>query len=215
MAEKDQQQQTYPPPQVNPYGRNDEELASVSAADHRRKKRTKCFIYIAALTVFQIGMILLFSLTVMKVRAPKFRIRSATFGSFDAPLTNPSFNISMIAELGVKNTNFRNYKYSNSTIDFFYKDTKVGETVIPKANAKARSTRKFNVIVGLSSANLPSNSQLGSDLGSGSLPLRSESRLRGEVELMKVLVKSKKSSRMDCTMVIDISRRELQNVVCK
>ncbi|CAK9185086.1 unnamed protein product [Ilex paraguariensis] len=214
MAEKDQQQQTYPPPQVNPYGRADAELASVAATDERRKKRTKWFIYIAAFTVFQIGMILLFSLTVMKVRAPKFRIRSATFGSFEAPLTNPSFNIAMVAELGVKNTNFGKYKFSNSTIDFFYRDIKVGEAVIPKANAKARSTRKFDVAVTLSSANLPSNSQLGSDLSSGSLPLRSESRLRGKVELMMVM-KSKKSSRMDCTMVIDITRRELQNVVCK
>ncbi|CAK9176930.1 unnamed protein product [Ilex paraguariensis] len=213
MAEK-VQQQTYPPPQANPYGRADEEVASVAGKDLRRKKRMKCFIYIVIFALFQTGIILLFALTIMKLRTPKFRVRSATFENFSTETTNTSFNIRMITEVGVKNTNFGSYKYSQSSIDFYYKGTKVGEALVPNARAKLRSTRKFDVMVDLTSLNVPSNSELGRDISSGLLPLTSQSSLRGKVELMYVM-KRKKSTNMNCSMVINIQTKQLQDVICR
>ncbi|KAL2542108.1 Late [Abeliophyllum distichum] len=143
-------QRAYTSPQVNPYVRVDEEVPMVVLREDRRKKRVKCLMYVAAFAVFQTAIILLFALTVMKVRTPKFRVRSASFETFNVSTlnTNPSFNIKMIAELGVKNPNFGRYKYQNSTIEFYYMKTKVGEAIIPRARSKARSTRKFNVTGG-------------------------------------------------------------------
>uniref|UniRef100_A0A5B7AGB0 Late embryogenesis abundant protein LEA-2 subgroup domain-containing protein n=1 Tax=Davidia involucrata TaxID=16924 RepID=A0A5B7AGB0_DAVIN len=148
----------------------------------------------------------------MKVRSLKFRVRSATFDNFQVgTTTSPSFNLRMNVELGVKNTNFGHYKFDNSTITFFYKGTQVGSADVLKARAKARSTKKFNIVVNLIS---PSNSDFGTDLTSGVLHLTSQSSLRGKVELFKVM-KKKKSANMNCTMEIHISAKELRNVVCK
>uniref|UniRef100_A0A5B7ADR9 Late embryogenesis abundant protein LEA-2 subgroup domain-containing protein n=1 Tax=Davidia involucrata TaxID=16924 RepID=A0A5B7ADR9_DAVIN len=216
MAEKGQQ--VYPMSQANGPARakHDEEAATVPSEELRRKKRMKCLAYVAAFAVFQTGIILLFALTVMKIKSPKFRVRSATFETFDVVSTTspPSFNIKMNAELGVKNTNFGHYKFDNTTITFFYKGTPVGSAIVPKARAKARSTKKFNIVVDLASTDLPSNSELGNDLNSGVLLLSSQSTLRGKVELMKVM-KKKKSTDMNCTMEIHISTKELRNVICK
>ncbi|KAL2540212.1 Late [Abeliophyllum distichum] len=127
---------------------------------------------------------------------------------------NPSFNIRMNAELGVKNTNFGHYKFRDSTIYFSYNDLIVGEAFVPKARAKARSTKKFNVIVNLSSSNLQNHPQLGNDLNSGVLTLTSKSKLDGKVELIKVL-KKKKSTEMDCTLAINLKQKLIGDLNCK
>ncbi|CAI9775044.1 unnamed protein product [Fraxinus pennsylvanica] len=201
---------------VNPYGRVDEEVAMVAEKDGRRKKRMKCFMYVAAFVVFQAGIILIFALTVMKVKTPKFRVRSASFGTFDVTTlnTNPSFDINMIAELGVKNPNFGRYKYQNSTIEFYYENIKVGEASIPNARAKARSTRKFNVTVNLSSAEVPREVLERQFAASTVISLSSQSRLRGKVEIMKIMKKNK-STNMNCTMEINTSSRQLGNLSCR
>ncbi|KAI3471180.1 hypothetical protein Pfo_027843 [Paulownia fortunei] len=217
MAEKQEvTEKAYTWPQVNPYGRVDEEVAEVAERDERRKKRVKCFAYLVAFVVFQTCVFLIFGLTIMKVRTPRFRVRSASFDNFDVATldTNPSFNIRMVAELGVKNANFGLYRYQNSTIEFFYRETRVGEAFVPRARAKARSTRKFNVIVDLSSANVPADVLSNEFRTHAVIPLTSQSRLRGKVEIMKIMKKNR-SSNMNCTMEINISSRQLGNLSCR
>ncbi|KAL2527366.1 Late [Abeliophyllum distichum] len=217
MAENKEQQSPYPlaAAAANGYARSDTELASHDARELRKKKRMKCLLYIFLFAVFQTGIIMLFALTVMKIRTPKFRVRSATFQNFNVTPTNPSFSLRMNAEFGIKNANFGHFKYQNSTVRFFYGVTQVGEVVVQKARAKARSTRKFNAVVELSLANAAAaNTQHGNDLSSGVLRLSSKSKLSGKVELMKVL-KKKKSTDMNCSMEIVTATQQLRNIVCK
>ncbi|XP_022878798.1 late embryogenesis abundant protein At1g64065-like [Olea europaea var. sylvestris] len=210
-------ERAYTSPQVNPYSRVDEEVATVAEREDRRKKRLKCFMYVAAFVVFQTGIILIFALTVMKVRTPKFRVRSASFDTDTFNITtlntNRSFHIKMIAELGVKNPNFGRYKYQDSSIEFYYMNIKVGEAFIPRARARPRSTRKFNVPVELSSVNVP-RTLAAQFAASTVIPLSSQSRLRGKVELMKIIKKNKYTN-MSCTMEIDTSSRQLRNLYCR
>ncbi|KAL6972001.1 hypothetical protein U1Q18_031684 [Sarracenia purpurea var. burkii] len=212
MAEKEQQE--YHPATANGDNRRDEEVAGVPSDELRRQKRKKCILYIIVFAIFQIAVITIFSVTVMKVKNPKFRVRSATFGTFDVQTANPSFNLMMNVEVGVKNTNFGPYKFDNSTIYFYYGDTEVGSASIPKSKANFKSTKKLTVSMDLTSTNVASNSGLGTQLGSGILPLTSRSRLTGKVELM-LIMKKKKSVDMDCTMNINTTTRELQDLQCK
>ncbi|XP_059667136.1 late embryogenesis abundant protein At1g64065-like [Cornus florida] len=205
MADKEQQLQ---PP--NEYERIDEEAQAME----RRKKRMKCLSYVVAFAVFQTAIILIFALTIMKIKTPKFRVRSTTFETFAVNASNPSFNLKMIAELGVKNTNFGHYKYDNATVTFYYRGLPVGSAFVPKARAKARATKEFNVTVELSSASVNSNSALVSDINSRILPLTSTAKLTGKVELMKVM-KKKKSTNMNCTMEIHIATSDIRNLNCK
>ncbi|CAI9774163.1 unnamed protein product [Fraxinus pennsylvanica] len=210
MTDKDQH--IHQTSQANGHTKHDEETAVLHSKDARKMKRMKCLLYIAIFIVFQTAIILLFALTIMKIRTPKFRVRSATFYSFD--YTNTSFNISMNAELGVKNTNFGHYKFQESTIEFFYNDLSVGMASVPKARVRARSTKEFNVIVNLSSSNVQNSPQLGSDPIPGVLTLTSKSKLNGKVELLKVL-KKKKSTEMDCTLEINVRLKSIGYLTCK
>ncbi|CAI9098621.1 OLC1v1035300C1 [Oldenlandia corymbosa var. corymbosa] len=184
--------------------------------EERRARRMKCLGYVAAFAVFQTAIILIFALVVMKVDAPKFRVRSATFDDFQVSTlsTNASFKVRMNADLAIKNKNFGRYKYENSTMEFFYRDIKVGEAVIPSGKAKFRSTKKFTVPVDLSSAKVPGN-VLGDELLKHAwIPLTSRSTLKGKVRLMLIFNK-KKSTNMNCTMNLNTSSKQLQDLICQ
>ncbi|XP_058181457.1 late embryogenesis abundant protein At1g64065-like [Rhododendron vialii] len=181
----------------------------------RREKRKKWLLYSLAFIIFQSAIIALFTLTVMKVRSPKFLVRSATFDTFDIQsTTNPLFSLRTNIVLAIKNANFGPYKYDNSTVYFYYGNTEVGSAIIPKSKAQFRRTKKFTVGLDLASTNLAGNSQLATDISSGIVPLSSRSTLTGKVELM-LIFKKKKSVNMNCTMEINTNTQMLQNVVCK
>ncbi|KAG5533816.1 hypothetical protein RHGRI_027869 [Rhododendron griersonianum] len=216
MAEKDQQIHPIQPQSYSPQSKRDVEATTTEQSKvARRQKQKKWLLYGVAFVIFQTGIIALFSLTVMKVRNPKFRVRSATFDTFDVvQTTNPSFNLRTNVALGIKNTNFGPYKYDNSTMYFYYGETEVGSAVIPKSKAQFRRTKKFTISVDLASTSLTGNSQLASDMSSGIVPLSSRSKLSGKVELM-LIFKKKKPVDMDCTMEVNIAAKALQNIKCK
>ncbi|KAG5558698.1 hypothetical protein RHGRI_008604 [Rhododendron griersonianum] len=204
MAEKEQQQ-AFPLAPVNGYARSDAEAATAYTEELRRQKRKKYLIYFAAFVVFQTLIIVLFSLTVMKVKTPKFRVRSSSsINTFDVPQTNTSFTLN--AQFGVKNTNFGPYKYDSTTVDFLYNGIQVGSAVIPKSKANFLSTKKISVPVDLNLSGNTSNSEI--------LTLTSTARLSGKVDLM-LIFKKKKAVNMNCTMDVNTRTRELLNVACK
>ncbi|KAH7839726.1 hypothetical protein Vadar_007944 [Vaccinium darrowii] len=206
MAEKDQQ--AYHPATTNGYTRSgDVESTTAQAKEIRRQKIKKWIIYGVAFAVFQTLIIVLFTLTIMKVRNPKFRVRSAAFDNSTIPAAaNTSFTLQTDVTLGIKNTNFGPYKYDSTTIDFYFGETKVGNATIPKSKAQFRRTKKVVVPVGLT---LPANSY-----SSGIITLRSQSTLNGKVELMFIF-KKKKAVNMDCTMEVHTANQALQNIQCK
>ncbi|XP_057489714.1 late embryogenesis abundant protein At1g64065-like [Actinidia eriantha] len=216
MADSDQQ--VHPMPQsYNPQSKYDQESTTTNEAKElRRQKQKKWALYIIAFVIFQTGIIVLFTFTVMKFRTPKFRVRpSSSFDTFDIQPATPSFNMRLNAQLGVRNTNFGPFKYGNTTITFYYKGTEVGSATVRKSKVNFRSTKKVNVPVDLvMPATLASNSDLASDLSYGILPLTSQSKLSGKVEIMFIF-KKKKTASMNCTMEVNISTKELQNIKCK
>ncbi|GMI67089.1 hypothetical protein like AT2G46150 [Hibiscus trionum] len=156
--------------------------------------------------------ILIFSLTVMRIKNPKFRVQSITVEDLTAAATNsPSFNMKLNAQVAVKNTNFGHFKFQNTTISFDYGRVGVGEAFVGKGRSKARSTKKMNVTVELNSNNIVNNSSLQNDIESGFLALSCHSKLIGKVQLMK-LIKKKKSSEMKCDMVQNLVTKAVQDI---
>ncbi|KAK2983605.1 hypothetical protein RJ640_023139 [Escallonia rubra] len=121
-----EQQQANPLAPANGHARSDQESANEISREARRKKRTKYIIYGIAFVIFQTIVMTIAALTIMKFRNPKFRVRSASFDStFEVgTAASPTFNIHMNAVLGVKNNNFGPFKYRNTTVDFYYRDTR-------------------------------------------------------------------------------------------
>ncbi|GMI64692.1 hypothetical protein like AT2G46150 [Hibiscus trionum] len=191
------------------------ESAAEVSKELKRKKRMKLLVYALAFAIFQTIVILVFSLTVMRIKNPKFRVQSITVEDLTAAATNPSsFNMKLNAQVAVKNTNFGHFKYQNTTILFDYGGVGVGEAFVGKGRIKARSTKKMNVTVELNSNNIVNNSSLQSDIESGFLALSCHSKLIGKVQLMK-LIKKKKSSEMKCDMVLNLVTKAVQDIKCQ
>ncbi|XP_030538146.1 late embryogenesis abundant protein At1g64065-like [Rhodamnia argentea] len=214
MAEKNQSQ--YQPPESIGYHRSDQEsLHTMEDEEAKRKKRMKWTIGIVAFIIFQVVQALFFVLVIMKFKSPKFGVaefdvQSLTVGT----QASPSFNTSFVTPIRIKNTNWGPFKYDASTVNFTYGGVQVGQAIIPKSKANFKSTKKINVNVTLSSANLPNDSNLGSDLSSGVITLNSQGELKGKVTVM-FMFKKRKTSQMNCTMAINTATKAVQSLSCK
>ncbi|XP_048445239.1 uncharacterized protein LOC125479655 [Pyrus x bretschneideri] len=153
------------------------------------------------------------SLTVMKVRTPKVRLGNINVQELNSVSATPSFDTRFTTQIRVKNTNFGPYKYDAAIVTFLYQGTILGQVSIPKSKAGMLSTKEVDVEVSLSSSAL-SATNLGNELSSGVSTLSSAARLTGKVELMFIM-KKKKASTMNCTIVFDLSSKTLKSLQCK
>ncbi|KAM5574612.1 hypothetical protein ABKV19_013850 [Rosa sericea] len=210
MAEKNQQMFA----SANGYSRKDEESVTLQSEDElKRQKRIKLAMYVGGFIVFQIIVMTVFGLTVMKVKTPKVRLGAISVQSLNSVPATPSFDTTFTTQIRVKNTNWGPYKFDASIAMFMYQGMAVGQVSIPKSKAGIRSTKKIDVTVSLNSNGLPS-SNLRSDLNGGILTLSSQAILTGKVELMFIM-KKKKSTNMDCTIAFDLSSKAIQTLQCK
>ncbi|KAF8039416.1 hypothetical protein BT93_B1832 [Corymbia citriodora subsp. variegata] len=216
MAEKNQNQ--YHPPESNGYHRNDQEsLHTMEDEEAKRKKKMKWTIGIIAFVIFQVVQALFFILVIMKFKSPKFRV-----GEFDVQTLNvgtqasPSFDLSFVAPIRVKNTNWGPFKYDASTVSFTYGGIEVGQAIIPKSKANFKSTKKISVNVTLISTNLPTDikSNLGNELSSEVITLTSQGELKGKITVM-FMFKKKKTSQMNCTIAINTATKGIRSLSCK
>ncbi|XP_008349106.1 late embryogenesis abundant protein At1g64065-like [Malus sylvestris] len=178
-------------------------------------KNKKCLAYVAIFIVFQIIVITAFALTVMKVKGPKVRFSTIVTENFSSPAANsPSLSLNLVTKFAVKNTNFGHFKYQNSTVTIYYGGQAIGTADIPQGKAKARSTRRTDVIISINTDKLSGSTNLGNDINSGVVPLTSEATLKGKVELMKI-IKKNKSGKMSCSMSVNLKNRDIQDLKCK
>ena len=213
MAEK--HQQVYPLAPANGHARSDEESAYSDAKELKRKKRIKLAIYIAIFAVFQIIVITVFGLVIMRAKSPKLRLSNIEIQNLNKVNDgSSSFDMSFNAQVRVKNSNFGPYKFDNTTATFTYGGATVGEVSIPKGKAGLKSTKKINVKVSLNSSQLPSTADLGRDLNTGTLTFSAMAKMTGKVELMFIM-KKKKSTNMNCTITIDVNEQKLRSLECK
>ncbi|KAF6162138.1 hypothetical protein GIB67_008267 [Kingdonia uniflora] len=121
----------------------------------RKKKKVRCLVFTAIFTVIQIIVTLALTFTVMKVTSPKIRIEHFSIES--SSFKNTSFDFTMNANVTIRNRNWGQYKYPNSTMVISYQGATVGEVEIPAGKAKSRRTRRVNVSVAVSSKGLSNN----------------------------------------------------------
>ncbi|PRQ18754.1 putative Late embryogenesis abundant protein, LEA-14 [Rosa chinensis] len=211
MAEKTDQ--AYPIAPANGYTRSDGE-SLVSEDELKRKKRIKLFTYIGIFIVFQIIVMTVLGLTVMKVKTPKARLGEINVQTLNSVSATPSFDAKFTTQIRIKNTNWGPYKFDAGSATFLYQGVTIGQVAIPKSKAGMLSTKKINVEVSVDTNALPSSSTLGSELNSGVLTLTSQVQLKGKVELMLIMKKNKNAA-MDCTIAFDLSSKMVKTLHCK
>ncbi|CAL5367402.1 unnamed protein product [Camellia sinensis] len=188
-----------------------------SASSLRQKRNIKCLLYIVAGVILQTASTLVFVLTFMRIRNPKGRFGSVAVENLivNSSTSSPSFFMKLNAQVTVKNTNFGQFKFENSNATISYRGSHVGDFVITKACASARSTKKMNVTVTVnSSADTSNDLNLSSDISLGKLTLTSHATVSGKIHLFMV-IKKKKSVKMNCTMDVDTMTKAIENLYCK
>ncbi|KAK9927107.1 hypothetical protein M0R45_024309 [Rubus argutus] len=160
------------------------------------QKNRKCFAYIGIFIVFQIIVITIFALTVMKVKTPSVRLRSVTVES------SSTSTATLIAEVAVKNKNFGSYKFDATTVNITNGDNPVVTANILKGKVGMKKTKTMNVDILLSS------------VSDTNITLKALSTMTGKVSLMGIM-KKRKTSNMDCSMIVNVPNKAVYDLTCK
>lgn len=129
-------------------------------------------------------------------------------------IPKPGVNMSLIADVSIKNPNMVSFKYSNTTTIFYYHDMVVGEAQGPPHKAKARRTLRVNITVDIITDRLMSYPNVQANINSGLFNLSSYSRISGQVQVMKI-IKKHVVVKLKCTMSFNVSRQTIQEQKCK
>ncbi|KAK5784852.1 hypothetical protein PVK06_039391 [Gossypium arboreum] len=110
-------------------------------------------------------------------------------------------------------------RYGVTNVSFAYRGIQVGEVLIPKARVRAVSTRKMNAAINLNSNNVRNDTNLESDIRSGTLTLTVQSNMKGKVYLMSSGKRSKVNGRkrtaaLNCTLTVNLPEKLVQDIHC-
>jgi len=198
------------------YPRSDEEIATFKAL--KKERSGKCFVYVFSAIVILSIVVLAFAMIVLRFKISDVKLRSVTVKNlkYEGRGTagqSPSFNATLVAEVTIKNTNFGRFKFDNSTLSVLYGGMNVGNRSIIHGRVKARETHEMNITVEVRSNRVMDTKNLSGDIEAGMLKLSSYAKLSGRVNLMNIMRK-RKTTEMNCTMILDLKRRAFQGLRC-
>ncbi|XP_054782511.1 uncharacterized protein LOC129289780 [Prosopis cineraria] len=184
----------------------------------RRRFIVKCCGCMTALILLLAVTIIVLAFTVFKVKDPEITLNGFNITKIELINNNtvpkPGTNISLTADVSLKNPNVVSFRYTNTTTTLYYHGTVVGEVRGPPGRAKARRTVRMDVDVDLITDNLMSSSNFTAEVVSGILTLNSYSRVPGKVKILKIY-KKHVVVKMNCTVSANITARAIQDLNCK
>ncbi|KFK40473.1 hypothetical protein AALP_AA2G000400 [Arabis alpina] len=202
------------------YGRSDEEHGPRIWSKKTEKSPGNCLVYTLTIIVIVFAVSLILSLIFLRVSIPEIETNqiSTTDLRYSSNSSNSSsyFNATLVSEISIRNSNFGDFEFGNSSLRFVYGDHGVvGETEIGGGRVGAHKTvRLTGIVVQIGSFRLLNSKglDLDLDLKSGFLELKSVAEITGSV---KVLGKKRwKLSVMSCTMRLNLTNRFIQNLLC-
>ncbi|PON56770.1 Immunoglobulin-like fold containing protein [Trema orientale] len=214
MAEKEQARPLAPPAD-RPSSDDDDVAAQLKKI--RRRKFIKCCGCITALMLIQAVVIIILIFTVFRVKDPVIKMNKITVTQLDLvnnTTPKPGTNMSLTADVSVKNPNVASFKYKNTTTTLYYHGMVVGEARGPPGQAKPKRTMRMNITVDIITDRLLSSPNLAADVGSGLLTMSSYSRIPGRVKMLNI-IKRHVVVKMNCTMKVNISSQTIQEQKCK
>ena len=183
----------------------------------RRRKFIRCCGCIAGLILIQAVVIITLIFTVFRIKDPVIKMNKISVTQLElVNNTTPKAgtNMSLTADVSVKNPNVASFKYSNTTTTLYYHGTVVGEARGPPGRAKPRRTMRMNITVDIITDRLMSSPNLAAEMGSGLLTMSSYSRIPGRVKMLNI-IKRHVVVKMNCTITVNISSQAIQEQKCK
>ncbi|KAK7389887.1 hypothetical protein VNO78_25183 [Psophocarpus tetragonolobus] len=155
--------------------------------------------------------------TIFRVKDPVITMNGVRIASLQ--LVNPTTlqagaNMSLIADVSVKNPNVASFRYGNTTTSLHYHGVMVGEARGPPGRARARRTIRINVTVDVITNRVLSSPNFTTDFGSGLFTMTSFSIVPGKVNIFN-LFKRQVVVKMNCTTTFNISTQGIKEQTCK
>lgn len=175
---------------------------------------------LSAISLVIVTIVLILMLTVFHIKNPvleinSVRIEGANTLSNNTASFSPRVNLTLLADISVKNPNAASFKFRNATTTVYYDGSVVGETRTPEGRAPARRTVSMSLTaVDIMADRIVRVPRFGSDLASGLLPISTYTRLDGKVKITDVIKRSF-VVRMNCTMNFDLLSQAVQDQRCR
>ncbi|KAI3498260.1 hypothetical protein L1887_34031 [Cichorium endivia] len=195
---------------------SDDEESIFKKTSSRRKYLWWCS-FIAALMILLAVVIVILIFTIFKIKDPEIKMNGVTvnnLGFMNGTIPQPGTNMSLTADISVKNPNYASFRYQNTTTSLYYREVVIGEARGPPGQSKARRTTRMNITMDIMVDTLLGNPNLQSDIGKGSLGLSSYTRVGGRVKFF-TFIKRHVTVTMNCTMKVNISSRTIEDQKCK
>ncbi|KAL5792322.1 hypothetical protein ACOSP7_000916 [Xanthoceras sorbifolium] len=196
---------------------SDVDEAALRQKQTRKRTCIKCCGCVTALLLIIAIVIVILIFTVFRVKDPKIKLNGFTVTRLElinGTVPKPGVNMSLIADVSVKNPNVASFKYRNTTTNLYYRSMLVGEARGPPGRARARRTLRMNITVDVITDRLLSNPNLTTDAASGLLNMDSYSRIGGRVNILNIF-KRHVTVRMNCSLTINISSQAIEEQKCK
>ncbi|KAI3792362.1 hypothetical protein L2E82_06239 [Cichorium intybus] len=220
MADDDQEKPLSPAPEIRRLPTAIDEALSTKSNKQRpgfRKCTICCGIATAVVLIIAVVLLVL-GLTIFRVKNPEINMNSAAIIGLDrvnaADLLTGKANLTVVADVSVKNTNVAPFKFKRSNASLLYHETVVGVADVPGGVAKARRTMRLNLTFEVTVAEIAGNQQFGSDLASGILPVESYTKINGRVNILNI-IKKKATVTMNCSIAVNITSRGIVGQNCK
>ncbi|XVE57972.1 hypothetical protein DITRI_Ditri04bG0132300 [Diplodiscus trichospermus] len=197
--------------------RSDDEEALSTELNLKKRKYIQCCGCITALLLIQAVVILVLFFTVFRIHDPKIRMNSVTIQRLEL-LPNGSLridvNVTLLADVSVKNPNVATFKFNNSTTLVYYGGRVVGEGIHLQGKAKARRTLRRNVTVEILPEELLAVPSLTKDIASGAFNISSYTRISGRVKILNI-IKKNVVVKFNCSMTYRLSGGEFHGETCR
>ncbi|KAE8679535.1 desiccation protectant protein Lea14-like protein [Hibiscus syriacus] len=214
MAEMDQAKPLAP---ASDLPKSDDGEAALHPSKAGPKKFIKCLGSIAALTTVLAAVVITLIFTVLRVKDPTIEMNGITVTNLElinGTTPKPGSNITVRADVSVKNPNIASFKYRNTTTTLYYYGKVVGNARGPAGRAKPRRTVRMNITIDIIMDRLLASPNLMSDASSGTLTMSSYSRIGGRVNMLNI-IKRHVTVKMNCSMTVDIFSQAIQAQKCK
>ncbi|OWM72097.1 uncharacterized protein LOC116193085 [Punica granatum] len=209
MAEREQVKPLAPVAGYQIHSDEDEALSTQFSLQQRNY--LKCCGCVTAVLLILAVVILILVFTVFQVKDPKIRMNQVTVTRLDFAngTLRQDVNVTLLADVSIKNPNVASFRFSNTTTSIFYEGTLVGEGRTPGGKAPAHRTLRLNMTLDIIPAKLMAIPGLRSDLGSGALTVESSTKVHGRVKIMS-MIKKKVVVRLNCTITYNIATTAVQ-----
>ncbi|XP_004510083.1 uncharacterized protein [Cicer arietinum] len=181
-------------------------------------KGRKTCLTVTGVFIAIVLLIVTLALTVFKAKHPITTVDSLKLQNFNLNLDiaklRVDLNVSLDVDVSVKNPNKVGFKYSNNIAHLNYRGQLIGEVPISAGEISSGETKGFNLTLTIMADRLFSNSQLYSDITSGTLPLNTFLTISGKVNILG-FIKVHVVSSTSCDFAVNTSNKTIGNQQCQ